>query len=604
MKVSDYIAYFLAKKDAKRVFVISGSGNVHLLDSIAKCVKLEYTCVHHEQAGVMAANAYGRITGRPGVMLTTSGAGASNAITGVLGAWADSIPLIVISGQERTVFANPENPSRMWGLQGWDVPEAVKGFTKYAVTVRDPLLIRLHLETAFHEAFSGRPGPVWLDVPTDIQAASVNPAKMQEARLKKGWRSPSPTLMSKVASQIRAAERPVVLLGRGIRSGGAADLLKELVSVLPVPFLTSWAGADLMATEHPQHFGHAGSYGGRCANFIIQNSDLVVVIGSRLAEPQVGYSYKAFAREAKKVIVDIDLSEHRARFGGAESVTLVESGAHNFISQLVFRLTESPVTAQNSWLEQCKTWQERYPNPDPAYSQSEPGIINSYNFTTSLSRHLAPSEIIVLDAGTALTCTHQSIRLHGEQRFIASRGLGEMGFGLPAAIGACFANDKKSVVLITGDGSIMLNLQELQTVATHKLPLKVFLYVNNGYLAIRATQRGLFDNQYPATGAETGVVCPDMQKLFEVFGFKTFKMTHPGSMNTMIKQVLAANGPVMCEVMMKPDQPIGPRLVSFLQPSGSLVSPPLEDLYPFLPREQLAKEMLIGLHPRSAEIKP
>jgi len=293
-----------------------------------------------------------------------------------------------------------------------------------------------------------------------------------------------------------------------------------------------------------------------------------------------------------------------AVYGQVRPKTLIKEDAYDFISQLISCLDKQPVTAQNSWLEQCKTWQEKYPSPDPAYNQSEPGIINSYNFTTSLSRHLASDAIIATDAGTAFTCTHQGLELRSTQRFIASRGLGEMGFGLPAAIGASFANDKKSVVLITGDGSIMLNLQELQTVATHKLPLKVFLYVNNGYLAIRATQRNLFDEQYPATGKETGVVCPDMQKLFEVFGFKTFKMTHPGSMNTMIKQVLATNGPVMCEVMMKPDQPLGPRLASHLQPDGSIVSPPLEDLYPFLPREQLAQEMLIGLHPRSAEIKP
>ena len=603
MKISDYIADYLARSHVRHVFTISGSGNVHLLDSIARHPELEYVCVHHEQAGVMAANAYGRISGRPGVMLTTSGGGASNAITGVLGAWADSIPLIVLSGQERTVFANPENPSRMWGLQGWDVPEAVKGFTKYAATIRDPLLVNLHLEKAFDAAFYGRPGPVWLDIPTDIQAASVDASRITWYQSEEEQARLAPVCVSEVVSLIEAAERPVVLLGHGVRLAGAAGLVAELMAALPVPFLTSWAGADLVATAHPQHFGHAGAHGSRCANFVIQNSDLVIVIGSRLAEPQIGYNFDTFARDAKKVIVDIDLHEHLGRFSDRDDVTLIRADAYDFISGLVSHLGTYPISWWYPWLERCRTWRAKYPATDPAYTKDAPGFINSYGFTTALSHHLASDEIVAVDPGTAFTCTHQGIELSGTQRFIASRGLGEMGFGLPAAVGACFANDKEQVVLITGDGSIMLNLQELQTVATHKLPLKIFLYVNNGYLAIRATQRSLFDERYPATGAETGVMCPDMQKLFGVFGFETFKLTDPDDMDATIEQVLATDGPAMCEVVMQPDQPLGPRLAAYLQPDGSIVSPPLEDMYPFLPREQLAREMLIGLHPRSAQIE-
>jgi len=603
MKVSDYVANFLTDSGVRHVFTISGSGNVHLLDSIATHPKLDYICVHHEQAGVMAANAYGRISGRPGVMLTTSGAGASNAITGVLGAWADSVPVIVISGQERTVFAKPENPSRMWGLQGWDVPQAVKGFTKYAVTIHDPLSVRFHLEKAISEAFGGRPGPVWLDFPTDIQAASVDPLQMAKYQPEEAQLSLDPAPVSKVASWIEGAERPVVLLGSGVRQAGAASLVEELMIRLPVPFLTSWAGADLVATMNPQHFGHAGSYGSRCANFVIQNSDLVIVIGSRLAEPQIGYNFSTFARTARKVLVNIELSEHLGRFGDNADVTLIRADAHDFISELISQLGIHPIPSREPWLERCRAWREKYHNPDPAYSQSVPGFINSYNFTTSLSHHFASNEIVVVDPGTAFTCTHQSIELSGAQRFVGSRGLGEMGFGLPATIGACLANDKKRVILFTGDGSIMLNLQELQTVATHRLPVKVFLYVNNGYLAIRATQRSTFGERYPATGVETGVVCPDMRRVFGAFGFETFRLTNPDDMDATIAKVLSTDGPAMCEVVMQPDQPLGPRLASFLQPDGSLISPPLEDMYPFLPREQLAGEMLIGLHPRSAQMK-
>lgn len=604
MKVSDYVANFLADRGVRHVFTISGSGNVHLLDSIATHPELEYICVHHEQAGVMAANSYGRISGRPGVMLTTSGAGAANAITGVLGAWADSVPVIVISGQERTVFANPENPSRMWGLQGWDVPQAVKGFTKYAVTIRDPLMVRFHLEKALDEAFNGRPGPVWLDFPTDIQATSVDPSQMIKYYPKEIRFPTDFALTSRVISLIESAERPVVLLGRGVRQAGAAGLVKELMEKLPVPFLTSWAGTDLVAMTDPQHFGHSGSYGSRCANFVVQNSDLVIVIGSRLAEPQIGFNFSTFARAAKKVLVDIELDEHIRRFGDDTNVTLVRADAHDFISELISGLGACPTLSREPWLKRCREWRDKYPTPDLAYCQDAPGFINSYNFTTTLSHHFASDEIVTVDPGTAFTCTHQSIELSGAQRFIGSRGLGEMGFGLPSAIGACIANSERRVILLTGDGSIMLNFQELQTVATHRLPVKIFLYVNNGYLAIRATQRVAFGERYPATGAETGVTCPDMRSVFSAFGFKTFRLTNPEDTDATIEQVLATEGPVMCEVIMQPDQPIGPRLMSFLQPDGSLVSPPMEDIYPFLPREQLAQEMIIGIHPRSAQIKP
>jgi acetolactate synthase-1/2/3 large subunit len=594
MKVSDYVANFLADNGVKHVFTISGSGNVHLLDSIATHPKLEYICVHHEQAGVMAANAYGRISGRPGVMLTTSGGGASNAITGVLDAWLDSVPLIVLSGQERTAFANPDNPSRVWGLQGWDVPQAVKGFTKYAVTMRNSLSVRFHMEKAISEAFGGRPGPVWLDFPTDIQADSVDPLKMAKYQPKDAPLSLEPSQVSRVISLLENAERPVVLLGRGVRQAGAAGLVSLLMSALPVPFLTSWAAADLVATKHKQHFGHSGSYGSRCGNFVIQNSDLVIVIGSRLAEPQVGYNFNKFAREAKKVLVNIDLDENLGRFGDNADVTLIHADAAVFILELISRLDKNPVKPPNPWLECCEGWREKYPNPDPEYSQDVPGFINSYNFTTALSHHFTPDEIITMDVGTAFTCTHQSIELSGAQRLVGSRGLGEMGFGLPAAIGACIANDKKRVILFTGDGSIMLNLQELQTVATNRLPIKAFLYVNNGYLAIRATQRSTFGDRYPATGKDTGVVCPDMRRVFDVFGFETFRLTNPDDMDSTIKQVLSVDGPAMCEVVMQPDQPIGPRLRSLLQPDGTIISPPMEDMYPFLDRDEFNMAMIVA----------
>jgi acetolactate synthase-1/2/3 large subunit len=613
MKLSDYVAETLAAHRAEHVFAISGAGNAHLLDSVAYHPKLKYVCPHHEQAGLMAAISYGRLTGRPGVMMTTAGPGAANAIIGVLNAWADSIPCLVISGQEKSIHARPNNPLRMYGVQGFDIVKTVSGMTKYAALVDKPESVRCHLEKAMHLAYDGRPGPVWIDIPVDIQAAKIDPDTLE------GFTS-EPTQVSArlshaveyVKSCYASAKRPVFWLGNGIRLAGAESLVARFVDKFPAAYLTAWNGCDLLPTEHPLHFGHAGVYGQRCANFVLQNCDLLVAIGTRLAIPQVGYDLTEFARAATRIMVDIDPTE----IGKLESILDmgIEADAAEFLEEMLSDKASSELSGLlqavsresncSDWLEQCSSWRTKYPVIEASTThRHEPGYINSYQFIDRLSDHFAPNETIVLDAGTACTCSFQSLRLKAGQRVVYSTGLGEMGFGLPGAIGAAFARpENERIILISGDGSIMMNLQELQTVIHHRLPIKIFLFTNDSYLSIKHTQKAMF-GRFSGADPETGVSCPDFHKVAAAFGLRTIKLSGWENVDSEIEAVLAGPDSVLCEIPMHPMQLLVPKLALAVTAEGQFVSPPLEDLSPLLPREPFREEMqLVGVHPKSESL--
>lgn len=598
IKVSDYIAAFLVQKKIREIFAISGAGNVHLFDSIANHPDLRYICPHHEQAGAMAAIGYTRLSDRCGVMMTTAGPGASNAITGALSAWADSIPILMISGQEKSVYANRKNPLRMWGVQGFDIVRAVEGITKYAAIIDTPESVRFHLEKAFYLMREGRPGPAWLDIPVDVQSALIDPSLLDGFTPTIEEKRPTVTTeqLAAVLHELGRARRPVLLLGQGIRLGGSLNEMFELVDKLRIPVLTSWNGADLLPSDHPRHFGHAGVYGQRCANFVLQNADLLLTVGTRLAIPQVGYDLSEFVRAGRRIMVDIDESELN-KFAGVFDL-LIRSDAGIFMSALT-RTLERPIEARD-WLRTCEDWRDRYPLVEHSvHTQPDVGLINSYHFIDRLSRLLAKDDVVVTDMGTALTCTHQTISLRGDQRLMTSTGLGEMGFGLPGAIGAAFACPDKRIVLIVGDGSFMMNLQELQTVVHHHLPIKIFLYENDGYLTIKHTQNALFKGRFAGSNAQTGVSCPNFQGLARVFGLQTFHLENWADATDIIQRTLDADGPTLCSIRMDPEQLLAPKINFLSRKDGSLVSPPLEDLYPFVPREVLKNEMLIGIHPKS-----
>lgn len=603
MKVSDYIVQLFVENNMKHIFSISGAGNVHLLNSIIDNPNLVSIHPHQEQSGVLASLAYKRICGRLGVMITTSGGAATNAITGALDAWADSIPVLIISGQEKSQFVHDHKNLRMWGVQGFDIAKTVSNITKYSVLITDPKQVKYEFQKAIHIAESGRPGPVWIDIPTDIQAAQINPDELESYTPKDETKNASPSQINEINDLLKKSKRPVFIFGNGIRLGGATPLLNKLVEKFKSPFLVAWNGVDMISSTHPLNFGREGTYGQRCANFVVQNADLVITIGTRMAIPQVGYDLKEFARDAKKVIIDIDRTE-LDKFSSDNSFMLIEAHAKNFIESLLSDGIPPAKENISDWIKTCNNWKTKFPfvEPDGLHKEQD-GFLNSYSFIKELNKHFKPNEIIVTDMGTALTCTHQAIELTNEQRIVTSTGLGEMGFGLPGAIGASLAADGQRVILINGDGSMMMNLQEMQTIIHHKLPIKLFVYVNDGYLTIKHTQNNLFGTKFSGSGAASGVSCPDFSKIGEAFGFKTFKIKSLSEATTTIPKVLEEEGPILCEVFIHSMQLLAPKTSFNINPDGTLVSPPLEDLYPFLSREEFEKEMIVPVHPKSKQIK-
>jgi len=603
MKVSDYITQLFVEYNIKHVFSISGAGNVHLLNSILENPELISIHPHQEQSGVISSIAYKRVSGRLGVMITTSGGAATNAITGALDAWADSIPVLIISGQEKSEFVKLHQNLRMWGVQGFDIAKTVSNITKYAVLITDPKRVKYEFQKAIYLAESGRPGPVWIDIPTDVQATQIDPNELESYVPEMENTKPEfEGLIKQIEDMLKIAQRPVFIFGNGVRLSGSEHLLPLLVDKFKIPFMLAWNGIDMMPSDHPLNYGREGTYGQRCANFVVQNADLIITVGTRMAIPQIGYDYKEFGRDAKKVVVDIDRTE-LDKFANNPSFLLIESNASNFLKEMIKNI-DIPGTDISKWVMACNIWKNKYPFVEPnGMHKEQEGKLNSYSFVWELNKHFAQDEIVVCDMGTALTCTHQSIMLNGKQRMVTSTGLGEMGFGLPGAIGASLASDNGRVICINGDGSMMMNLQEMQTIVQLNLPIKLFVYINDGYLTIKHTQSNLFGNRFVGSGTTSGVTCPDFEKIGNAFGFKTFKIHSLDEAKNMIPKVLQEDGPVLCEVFIHSFQLLAPKTSFNINPDGTLVSPPLEDLSPFLSREDLKNDMIISLHYKSLKIK-
>lgn len=607
VKVSDIIAEILEERGIRHVFGIIGSGNAHIFDSIAQRGFTEIVCVHHEQAAIMAMGTYYRTSGKISAAILTTGAGSTNGVTGVVSCWMDSIPGVIISGNENSRFTTPENPLRIWGIQGYDSVEMVKDVTKYGSRVTDPTVIRQELEKCFYIAGSGRTGPVWLDVPMNIQAAPVEVAELKKfSAPQEPTFIPTPAISSldegidRVLEQLFQAKRPLLWLGHGIRLGGAVDLIEPLLEKTGMPALVSWNGIDMVDSQHPQVFGRAGIYGQRGANFVLQNCDFLLTIGTRLAVPQVGYDLTEFARAAQIAVVDKDPDEVVKH--GARIQYPICADAKAFISALLEKLNSKSLPSYPSWLNQCKAYVDKYPPVGPEHADKD-GFINSYPFMKKLSKLMKPDQVVVTDMGTALLSGHQVLEVKKGQRLMTSTGLGEMGYGLPAAVGVSFARNHGEVICLNCDGGMMMNLQELQTVAHHQLPIKIIIFNNDGYLMIKHTQKALFKGRYAGTNVKTGVSCPDYSKLAKAFDFPSYQIRTWQDFDTIMPQVLEHSGPVICEVFMHPEQPFWPKLGLAPQKDGSIISPPLEDLSPFLPRKELKEAMIIGMHPKSTAME-
>jgi acetolactate synthase-1/2/3 large subunit len=597
VKISDVIAEFLVGKDMRHVFGIIGAGNAHIFDSIGVRDDLEMVCVHHEQVATMAMQTYCRTSGRITAAVLTTGGGSTNGFTGVVSAWADSIPGMVISGNENSRFTHADNPLRMWGIQGYDSSAAVEKVTKYAVRVMDPADVLYELEKAHHIALTGRPGPVWVDVPMDVQAARIERSALRIFTPETPVTGVPDATIDEIVALLTAAERPVLWLGNGIRLAGAADRVGAFVERLGVPTLLSWAGIDLIASDHPLVFGRAGTYGQRAANLIVQNADLVIAVGTRLAMPQIGYVLDEFARAAKLVVVDID-SDEATKLGARVSVPVV-ADAGDFMDGML--AANVPAHGGSAWITRCEGYRRDFPWIGPEHDDALP-FINSYQVLDRLSDHLKPDQIVVTDMGTALLSGHQVMRFAKGQRLMTSTGLGEMGYGLPGAIGASFARNRGEVMCLNCDGGMMMNLQELQTMVHHELPIKLIIFNNDGYLMIKHTQNNLFSGRQVSVDRKSGVSCPDFSALAVAFGIPAFQIRTWEDFETVIPQVQAASGPVICEVFMDPQQMFLPKLSLASRSDGTLVSPPLEDLSPLLPRESLREAMIVGLHEKSANL--
>jgi acetolactate synthase-1/2/3 large subunit len=603
-RASDVFAEFLERKAIRHVFGIIGAGNAHLFDAIARRNFTEIVCVHHEQAAVMAMGTYYRTCGGLSAALLTTGAGSTNGITGAVSCYMDSIPGLIVCGNENSKFTDPKNPLRIWGVQGFDSVAMVGKVVKHAQRVMQADDLLFELEKAYDLCLSGRPGPVWLEVPMNVQAAQTTQEVLRHYRPVPRAQSSLHKQVAAVLDRLSAAQRPLLWLGHGIRLAGAIAQAEQALQRSGCPALLSWAGADMLSSHHPGVVGRAGVYGQRHANFILQNCDYLLTIGTRLAMPQVGYELSELARAASVTVVDIDPTELN-KFGHRR-FTGVCADAKDFLEELNAQLAAPPAASTQprytSWLKQCATYKEQFPLLGPEHADSG-GYINSYAFMQKLNHLTKDRQIMVTDMGTALLSGHQALQLRAGQRLMTSTGLGEMGFGLPGAIGASFASGRGEVLCLNCDGGMLLNLQELQTIAHHQLPIKIIVFNNEGYLMIKHTQRSLFNGRYTGVEKSSGMSCPDYSKLATAFGFAAYQVRTWEDFESAMPKFLAATKPALCEVFMHPEQPLVPKLGLAVQPDGTLVSPPLEDLLPLIDGDRLAQAMLVGMHPKSVKLR-
>jgi acetolactate synthase I/II/III large subunit len=601
VKLSDYVFQAVAATGVKHVFMLPGGGCMHLCDSLGRNADLTYICNLHEQACAIAADAYGQYTNNLGVALVTTGPGGTNAITGVAAAWLDSTPCLFLSGQVKRADMKGDRGVRQMGFQEIDIASLVRPITNYAVTVTDPLTIRYHLEKALCLARQGRPGPVWLDIPLDVQAAEISEADLRpfdaaELALP-GVASPlEPSLVARAARQtvdwLKAAQRPVLLVGNGVRLDNALPEFQQLLARLKIPVLTTWKAADFLAEDHPLFAGRPGSVGQRGANFTQQNSDLLLVLGARLDLGQTGYVHRNFARGARKIIVDIDPAE-LGKLDMAVDLP-VPCGAKAFLGALCAAL-ESEAAQFNfaPWLQRCRDWKQRYPILLPEFAHLPDGISN-YTLTEALSQCMTADDLLIPgSSGACSETTMQAFKVKAGQRVFNSEGLGPMGFGLPAAIGGCLASGGRRTISIDGDGGFIMNIQELEVVHRLNLPIKFFVLDNNGYNSIRQTQNAYFQGKLMASDPSSGLTLPDYRKVAEAFGIETCAINTTEEIEPVVAAMLSHGRPMVRVARISPAHTTSPRLSSGRRADGSMYSKPLEDLWPFLDRNEFLDNMIV-----------
>ncbi|MEM0465177.1 MAG: thiamine pyrophosphate-binding protein [Candidatus Pacearchaeota archaeon] len=591
IRLSDYVISFLQNKGINDVFLISGGNIMYLLESI-RIKKMNYIANHHEQASSMCADSYARTKNDIGFCMVTSGPGGTNAITGVAGAWIDSIPLLVISGQSYSTQTIGNSGLRQLGVQEINIIDIVRPITKYAVMVKDPKKIRYHLEKALYIAKSGRPGPVWLDIPVNIQLTKIQEEELEPFIPPKEIKKNNEKIkeyVKKTIELIKNSKRPVILLGNGVRLSHAEKEFFKMADILSIPILTSRNANDLIWEDHPLYAGRPGSFGQRFANYTIQNSDLLLSIGSRISLALTGWAFNDFAREAKKIVVDIDKAELNKNT--VKPDIAINADAKDFILEMLSQLKGYKPNDITEWKNRIKYWKEKYPICLPEYKDTK-NYVNTYYFIDVLSDELKEDDIIVTDMGMSFQCTMQGLRLKKGQRLFTESGLAAMGYGLPAAIGACIANNRKRIICITGDGGLQMNVQELQTVFHNKLPIKIFVFNNKGYSSQRETQRAYFEG-YTASEPGSGVSTPDFSKVAAAYGLKSKRVENQNNLIEDIREALNYEGAYLIDLNISEEQIVKPKQGAFNRPDGKTVPRPIEDMIPYVDREELKKDMII-----------
>lgn len=608
-RLADYVADFLVNHGVTDCFSVVGGGAMHLNDALGHKEGLKVTYNHHEQACAIAAEAYARLDNKIAAVCVTTGPGGTNALTGVVGGWLDSIPMFIISGQVRydttaryAMQFTDGMPLRAMGDQEYDIVKSVKPMTKYAVMIEDPKQIRYALEKAWHLATTGRPGPVWIDIPVNFQGGYIETEELENYDPAEDDAKLPPEVTEQtiqvVLEKIRNAKRPVFHAGYGIRLSGGYQVFREVAEKLNIPIVTYWNAVDLIEDDNALYCGRAGNMGDRPGNWAIQNADLILAIGTRISIRQVGYNWKTWARAAEVIMVDVDQAEMKKPTLHVEMP--IWADAKVFLTRMNEIIGENyPVNKSADWLATCQRWKKEYPAVLPRQWEENGKTANVYAFVRYLSSRLPENSLTAVSNGACCVVGNQAYVIQKGSRMANNSAVASMGYGLPAAIGTCIGGGRRTTICLEGDGSIMMNLQELQTVLTNRLPIKLFLINNNGYHSIRITQNNLFkEHSKIGIGPESGDLSfPEFKKIAEAFGYSYYCASSNKEMKELVDKVLKVEGPVFCEIFTDTTQVWEPKSSTKRLPDGTLVSPPLEDLAPFLPREELEKNMFIPLMP-------
>lgn len=589
IKTSDYLVKKLEALGVDTAFMVSGGGAMHLDDSFGKSKKIRLICNHNEQASAMCAEGYARANQKLAVACVTTGPGGLNCLNGVFGSWTDSAPVLFISGQVKyttTLSSCPDIPLRQLGDQEANIIRVVTPLTKFAKMVTDPYDIDAAIEEAVFKATTDRPGPVWLDIPLNVQAAPID-----ETKLKKFVRPAEKTAdmadkLRQAADLLKKAKRPVLIAGNGIHCAGAQNDLRAFLDKTQIPVLGTFNGFDLIPSDDPLFAGRIGTVGQRAGNFALQNADVVLCVGTRNNIRQVSYNWENFAKNAKKIVVDIDPSELKKPTVRPDLPICADAG--DFLRGLTAQVGLLDIAP---WREYCRKMRAKYP-PLREFSINQSDKVHPYLFMEKLSQILPPESRVVASNGTACVAFFQAFESKAGERLLLNSGDASMGYGLPAAIGVCAANNRRDVICLEGDGSIMMNLQELQTVKTNNLPLKIFVLKNGEYISIIQTQRNFFDGRLTGCNVQSGVEVPDFVKVAEAFGLPSVRISTNSELSDKLQRVLTMPGPVVCEVDCTENYTFAPKLSARKLPDGTMISPSLEDMYPFLDRKEMEENTI------------